>query len=78
MLNCSSPEAQAYSAEPETYVQCGDVIDDIAFFTDGFMDWMFAQKRKKTSLAKSADTFDNPVVPPRSSDRQARSFLVPE
>ncbi len=39
------------------YVQCGHVIDDIAFFTDGFMDWMFAQKRKNTSLARSADTF---------------------
>ena len=42
-------EGQAYSAEPETYVQCGDVIDDIAFFTDGFMDWVFAQKRKIAS-----------------------------
>jgi predicted peptidase len=28
------------------YVQCGHVIDDIAFFTEGFMDWLFAQKRK--------------------------------
>jgi len=29
------------------YVKCGHVIDDFAFFTDGFMDWLFAQKRKK-------------------------------
>ncbi len=23
----------------------GHVIDDFAYFTDGFMDWLFAQKR---------------------------------
>ena len=28
------------------YVECGHVIDDFAFFTEGFMDWLFAQKRK--------------------------------
>ena len=38
--------AEAPDVHYHEYVQCGHVIDDIAFFTDGFMDWMFAQKRK--------------------------------
>jgi predicted peptidase len=29
------------------FVDHGHVIDDIAYFTEGFMDWMFAQKRKE-------------------------------
>lgn len=28
------------------FVGYGHVIDDIAYFTDGFMEWLFAQKRK--------------------------------
>jgi hypothetical protein len=27
------------------FVGHGHVIDDIAYFTDGFLDWLFAQKR---------------------------------
>lgn len=29
------------------YKSQGHVIDDFAYFTDGFMEWMFSQKRKK-------------------------------
>ena len=28
------------------FVDYGHVIDDIAYFTEGFMDWLFAQKRE--------------------------------
>ena len=28
------------------YKNCGHVIDDFAYFTEGFMDWLFAQKVK--------------------------------
>ena len=27
------------------YLRCGHVIDDFAYFTEGFMDWLFDQKR---------------------------------
>ena len=40
-------EADATDVRYHEYKAQGHVIDDFAYFTDGFMDWMFAQKRKK-------------------------------
>ena len=40
-------EADATDVRYHEYKAQGHVIDDFAYFTDGFMDWMFTQKRKK-------------------------------
>ena len=40
-------EAGATDVRYHEYKAQGHVIDDFAYFTDGFMDWMFTQKRKK-------------------------------
>ena len=40
-------EAGATEVRYHEYKAQGHVIDDFAYFTDGFMDWMFTQKRKK-------------------------------
>ena len=40
-------EAGATNIRYHEYKAQGHVIDDFAYFTDGFMDWMFTQKRKK-------------------------------
>ncbi|MFL3667038.1 MAG: hypothetical protein ACJ06V_10720, partial [Verrucomicrobiota bacterium] len=40
-------EAGAVDVRYHEYKSQGHVIDDFAYFTDGFMDWMFSQKRKK-------------------------------
>lgn len=38
-------DAGAVDVRYHEYQQQGHVIDDFAYFTDGFMDWLFAQKR---------------------------------
>jgi predicted peptidase len=38
-------EAGAPDVRYHEYVNHGHVIDDIAYFTDGFFDWLFAQRR---------------------------------
>jgi predicted peptidase len=38
-------EAGAADVRYHEYKDQGHVIDDFAYFTDGFMDWLFAQKR---------------------------------
>ena len=40
-------EAGAADVRYHEYKTQGHIIDDFAYFTDGFMEWMFAQKRKK-------------------------------
>jgi predicted peptidase len=37
-------EAKAPDVRYHEYVDMGHVIDDFAYFTEGFMDWLFAQK----------------------------------
>lgn len=45
-------EAGARDVRYHEYKSQGHVIDDFAYFTDGFMDWMFAQKRKPGTTNK--------------------------
>ena len=40
-------DAGAADVRYHEYKSQGHVIDDFAYFTDGFMEWMFSQKRKK-------------------------------
>ena len=39
-------EAGADDVRYHEYLKQGHVIDDFAYFTTGFMDWLFSQKRK--------------------------------
>jgi hypothetical protein len=38
-------KAKARDVRYHEYKNQGHVIDDFAYFTNGFMDWLFAQKR---------------------------------
>ena len=40
-------DAGAADVRYHEYKSQGHVIDDFAYFTDGFMEWMFSQRRKK-------------------------------
>ena len=40
-------DAGAADVRYHEYKSQGHVIDDFAYFTDGFMEWMFSRKRKK-------------------------------
>ncbi len=59
-------DAGARDVRYHEYLKQGHVIDDFAYFTDGFMDWLFAQKRKEGTGA----------APPQSGNSEPTVFRV--